>query len=209
MLTMSDHGVTRSSRQAREHAGWACKPVNPVKIPREAGRSRRWSWADPRPLWESRNQIIADLWGDPTHHHRERWLETLGLGPQDPLLVDTFAGRRSVSFLVVGDTGEGATAQYRVAPTLLEQGKDTDFLFICRTSFIPRAELKSMGPSCSVPTGNTQARSMRFPETTTGSTTPTVSCIGSAMRPTGRASQGNGPAAECVSVYGGGPRRAV
>jgi hypothetical protein len=97
-------------------------------------------------LWDCRNQIIARYFGDPTPHRRERWLKLLGRGPDDPLLVDGFADRPSVSFVLLGDTGEGDASQYRVVPTLLAQADDTDFMFLCSDLVYPAGGVEEYGP---------------------------------------------------------------
>ena len=50
------------------------------------------------------------------------------------------------SFLVIGDTGEGDASQYRVVPTLLHQGRDTDFMFICSDVIYPAGGVEEYGP---------------------------------------------------------------
>jgi hypothetical protein len=117
-----------------------------VHVPDDAGPTKTFSWASPRPLWDCRNQIVAAFLGDPTEQHRERWLELLGRHPDDPLLVDAFADRGSVSFVVLGDTGEGDASQYRVVPTLLAQARDTDFMFICSDVVYPAGGIEEYGP---------------------------------------------------------------
>jgi hypothetical protein len=119
--------------------------VKPVTIPPKAGQSRKFSWANPRPLWECRNQIIGQCLGDPTAEHRRRWLELLGRGPDDPMLVNAFAGEKTVSFIVMGDTGEGDASQYRVVPTLLAQARDTDFMLICGDVAYPSGGIEEYG----------------------------------------------------------------
>lgn len=136
-----------SSRLEAQHAGWGkCQAVKSVEIPPDAGTSRKLSWASPRPLWQCRNQVIAQVFGDPTPDHRNRWLDLLGRHPDDPLLVTGYADRDSVSFLVIGDTGEGDASQYRVVPTLLHQGRDTDFMFICSDVIYPAGGVEEYGP---------------------------------------------------------------
>jgi hypothetical protein len=117
-----------------------------VHIPDAAGPAKTFSWASPRPLWECRNQIIAKYLGDPTEEHRDRWLELLGRRPEDRLLVEAFADRDSVSFVVIGDTGEGDASQYRVVPSLLAQAGDTDFMFICSDVVYPAGGIEEYGP---------------------------------------------------------------
>jgi hypothetical protein len=95
--------------------------------------------------------VIAQVLGDPTPQRRARWLQTLGRGPDDPLRVTGFADRRSVSFIVMGDTGEGDNSQYRVVPSLLRQGQDTDFLFLCSDVVYPAGGIEEYGTKVTAP----------------------------------------------------------
>jgi Calcineurin-like phosphoesterase len=140
------HQPPLSSRQRADHAGWVrCRAVKPVSIPPQAGQSGKFSWASPRSLWECRNQIIGDYLGDPTAEHRRRWLELLGRCPEELPVVDAFKDLDRVSFVVMGDTGEGDASQYRVVPTLLAQAKDTHFMFICGDVAYPAGGIEQYG----------------------------------------------------------------
>jgi hypothetical protein len=143
------HGEKRySSRGNIADAGWRdAAAVAPETIPPAAGQSRRFSWSSPRPLWQCRNQVIGALFGDPTGKHRRRWLDLLGLDPDDDFHVDGYADRRPARFVVMGDSGEGDEAQYRVVPTLVEQAKETDFLFICSDVVYPAGGIEAYGPT--------------------------------------------------------------
>ena len=64
---------------------------------------------DPVPIWQLRNQNLARLFGDPTNDERRVWMELqrrAGKPPED-LVISAHAGLDEVSFIVVGDTGEG------------------------------------------------------------------------------------------------------
>src|SRR3712207_7861256 len=54
----------------RSGAGWRCEQVG---VPASGGRS--FSWIDPVPLWQSRNQNLVRLFGDPTNDERRLWME--------------------------------------------------------------------------------------------------------------------------------------
>jgi hypothetical protein len=58
----------------------------------------------------------------------------------DPLVAD-YAHRDAISFLVMGDTGEGDASQYAVVPPLLSQAGNTAFLFICSDVVYPAGEI--------------------------------------------------------------------
>jgi hypothetical protein len=98
-------------------------------------RDRPFSWLTIRPLWQSRNDRVARWFGDPTDDHRRAWMEAHGVGNAD-LLVD-HSDRDPVSFLLLGDTGEGDASQYAVVPPLLAQAPDTAFAFICSDVIYP------------------------------------------------------------------------
>jgi len=103
---------------------------------------RPFSWLDPAPLWRSRNQILGDLLGDPTNDERRRWMEVqrkAGRLPED-LIIGEHAGLEEVSFLVVGDTGEGDASQFAIVPPLLACGEDTHFMVICSDVIYPSGD---------------------------------------------------------------------
>ncbi len=104
--------------------------------------SRPFSWLDPAPLWKSRNQVLGQLLGDPTNDERRGWMEVQrGAGKPTPdLLIEEHAGLEEVSFLMVGDTGEGDASQLAVVPPLLSRGRDTDFMVICSDVIYPAGD---------------------------------------------------------------------
>jgi len=53
------------------------------------------------------------------------------------LTVDRSGGDETVSFLVLGDTGEGDESQFAVVGSLLSQAAGTDFMFICSDVIYP------------------------------------------------------------------------
>ena len=126
-----------SSRDSLDGAGWLCKEVG---VPASGGRS--FSWMDPVPLWQSRNQNLARLFQDPTNQERRLWMELqrqAGKLPED-LIVADHAGLEEVSFIVVGDTGEGDASQRAVVKPLLARGRDTDFMVICSDVIYPSGD---------------------------------------------------------------------
>ena len=65
-----------SSRISREAAGWGCRQkADPVGLYRPGRDRKQFSWINPRPLWESRNDKIGRWLGDSTNDERERWVE--------------------------------------------------------------------------------------------------------------------------------------
>jgi hypothetical protein len=78
-----------------------------------AGRRKPFSWLNPVPLWQSRNDRVARLFGDPVNAMRVKWMELLG-SPTN-LVVDRSA-ESPISFLLIGDTGEGDASQWAGVP---------------------------------------------------------------------------------------------
>ncbi len=131
-----DAGVS-SSRDSLAGAGWRCEEIG---VTPSGGRS--FSWIDPLPLWRSRNQNLMRLFGDPTNDERRLWMglqRRAGKLPKDLIIVD-HAGREEVSFIVVGDTGEGDASQHAVVKPLLACGRDTDFMVVCSDVIYPAGD---------------------------------------------------------------------
>jgi Calcineurin-like phosphoesterase len=124
-------GPIESSRESTAGAGWQCQAGRfRERVPE---RAKPFSWLSPRPLWESRNDRLARAFGDPTNDRRRAWMAELA--PAD--LVVEVPAARPLSFLVMGDTGEGDGSQLCVVPPLLSQAADTAFLFICSDVIYP------------------------------------------------------------------------
>ncbi len=130
-----------SSRDSLVGAGWRCEQVG---VSRTGGRS--FSWLDPVPLWQSRNQNLLRLFGDPTNEERRLWMKLQGEAGKlsGDLIIDQSAaykaGREEVSFIVVGDTGEGDASQEAVVEPLLARGRDTDFMVVCSDVIYPAGD---------------------------------------------------------------------
>jgi Calcineurin-like phosphoesterase len=138
-----------SSRRSSAAAGWACTNwADPSELYRPdsalPGRKRKqFSWISPRPLWDSRNDKIARRrWmGDPTDYERTRWLEAQrrkGVDPNVP--VRRYADKDEVSFMVLGDPGEGDDSQYQVLRPLRATSQDTDFTYIVSDVIYPAGD---------------------------------------------------------------------
>lgn len=131
-----------SSRVSLAGAGWTCRDVGEFgRLVPSKGRS--FSWLTLAPLWQSRNQVLESLFGDPTDDERRRWMEiqqSTGKLPAD-LLIKEHVEREKVSFIVVGDTGEGDASQFAVVPPLLACGRDTDFMVICSDVIYPAGDI--------------------------------------------------------------------
>src|SRR6185437_2864996 len=110
-----------SSRESVAGAGWTCRQGTYAGLLTK--RDRPFSWLSPAPIWRSRNDRLARWLGDPTNDRRRAWMAALGANGSD-LVVD-YSQREQISFLVMGDTGEGDASQYAVVPPLLSQAADT------------------------------------------------------------------------------------
>lgn len=130
--------VDPSSRDSLAGAGWRCQQLGLSP----SGRPP-FSWITPVPLWQSRNQILSNYIGDPTNDERRRWLQTqweAGELPAD-LIIKDHVDVEEVSFLILGDTGEGDDSQFAVVPPLLAHGQDTEFMVICSDVIYPAGDI--------------------------------------------------------------------
>jgi hypothetical protein len=117
-----------NSRQSQAGAGWTCSAGRYRKLMEDAGvaKSPPFSWLNPRPLLQTRNDRVARLFGDPTDDLRRAWMKLLA--PAD-LVIDRSA-ESPISFLVLGDTGEGDGSQWATVPALQAVAPGTAFAFI-------------------------------------------------------------------------------
>jgi hypothetical protein len=122
-----------SSRESTTGAGWECVAGGYRELMTK--RDLPFGWLDPRPLWQSRNDVLARRFGDPTNDRRRAWMKGRSDGAPD-LVVD-YSSRTPIAFLVMGDTGEGDASQYAVVAPLGSQSADTAFLFICSDVIYP------------------------------------------------------------------------
>jgi hypothetical protein len=124
-----------NSRQSKSGAGWDCAPgryqdlMDAAKVPRKGA----FSWLNPKPLWQSRNDRVARLFGDPIDDLRRKWMEILA---PESRLVDRSA-ESPISFLVLGDTGEGDASQWVTVPPIEACAQGTAFAFICSDVIYP------------------------------------------------------------------------
>jgi Calcineurin-like phosphoesterase len=134
--------AANSSRKSKAAAGWVCeKPGSWRQLmeaePLRPGKQHSFAWLNPVPLWKSRNDRVARIIGDPVGQMREEWLTRLPHGDGDRI-VDVPAGANgSISFLVMGDTGEGDASQFALAPPLQRLAEGTAFLAICSDVIYP------------------------------------------------------------------------
>jgi hypothetical protein len=140
-------GSSPSSRVSERGAGWgSCEPAGfePLLARCRGGDDEHsFSWLDPRPLWASRNELVARLLGDPTNDRRRRWMAELPRAGGDQL-VPGFEGD-SIAFLVMGDAGEGDASQYAVVAPLLSRSRGSAFLFLCSDLVYPAGGIEEYG----------------------------------------------------------------
>ena len=129
----SDATGGSSSRTSAQAAGWACR--QPAVRP--PGLAARLSWFRPRVLWATRNDVLARLLHDPVAQRRALWMD----GLQDRDLVVEAGDERGLSFLLLGDTGEGDWSQYAVPRPLQTQAAGTHFLFVCSDVLYPAGDI--------------------------------------------------------------------
>jgi hypothetical protein len=140
----TNHGSVSSSRDSLAGAGWDCQQPGSYKdlIPTE-DRGRRFSWLDPKTLWQSRrNEWIARFLRDPVDDERRRLVAAQRQRPNVPkdFIIDR-SDLDSARFLILGDTGEGDESQFALVPPLLESGKDTHFMVICSDVVYPDGDV--------------------------------------------------------------------
>jgi hypothetical protein len=127
--------MAASSRESKSGAGWGCPPGRYRTLMEKfgAGESKPFSWLSPVPLWQTRNDILARWFGDPTDDLRRAWMRQLA--PAD-LVIDRSA-ESPISFLVMGDTGEGDGSQWATVPPLKAVHDGTAFAFVCSDVIYP------------------------------------------------------------------------
>lgn len=126
-----------NSRQGLGGAGWTCAEsgsftaYTPQRPPL--------SWLNPTTLWRSRNDIVASLFGDPVDDLRRAWVGA-ALGLEDTSLAIDRTGEGEISFLIVGDPGEGDASQWATIPALESVWADTAFLVVASDVIYPSGD---------------------------------------------------------------------
>jgi len=133
---MTSQPGSLSSHQSATGAGWDQEhEIGGYEKLLPDRRVGGFSWLNPFVLWQSRNDVIAHWFGDPTDDVRRRWVAERVAGGVDP---DFVIERPDLeSFLVIGDPGEGDRSQYAVVPGLLKEGADTSFMVIASDVIYP------------------------------------------------------------------------
>lgn len=138
--TQADSPVN-SSRDSLAGAGWTCGEIGTFRRLVSSG-GRPFSWLSLAPLWQSRNQVLGDLLGDPTNDERRRWMGVQRRAEKlsADLILREHAGLEEVSLLMIGDPGEGDASQFALVPPLLACGRDTDFMVVCSDVIYPAGD---------------------------------------------------------------------
>jgi len=135
---------THSSRTSRRSAGWVdCKEAASVRdLYREGYEPVQFSWISPKPIWESRNDPIARLIEDPTDDERRRWVAAMrAKGVDADLVVRRYSEADELSFLVIGDPGEGDASQYHVLRPLRSKAGGTAFTYVVSDVIYPAGDV--------------------------------------------------------------------
>ena len=133
--------VVPSSRDTHAGAGWHCKEPGTFAELLPPG-VRPLSWLSPVPLFKSRNDVLVGLLGDPTNDERRGWVAAqLAAGIDPNFTITRFADRKAISFLLLGDPGEGDASQYSVVPPLLHKAEGTDFMVIMGDVVYPAGDV--------------------------------------------------------------------
>lgn len=126
-----------SSRRSLRGAGWQCGQIGRYRELVPPG-ARSFSWLDPRPLLQSRNDKLVRWLGDPIDDIRQAWIAgPLAEGARNDFTISDLADRPAVSFAVLGDPGEGDGSQFAVVPGLERRAADTDFMVLCSDVIYP------------------------------------------------------------------------
>ncbi|WP_026314130.1 metallophosphoesterase family protein [Actinomadura flavalba] len=127
-----------NSRSSEAGAGWTCGTPGRYEalVP---PRTRAFSWWRPGTLLRSRNDVLAHVFGDPSDDIRRASLAALterGV----PAAFTVQRREEDVSFVLMGDTGEGDRSQWAVVPALDRIGAGTDFLVIASDVIYPAGD---------------------------------------------------------------------
>ncbi len=139
-MTTRQSGVP-TSRDSHAGAGWHCQDPGTFTGLLPPG-ARPLSWLSLIPLFKSRNDVLVGLLGDPTNDERRAWIAAqLAAGIDPDLTITRYADRKAISFLLLGDPGEGDSSQYSVVPPLLHKADGTDFMVIMGDVVYPAGDV--------------------------------------------------------------------
>lgn len=130
-----------------DDADW--RPCEAAAVAGHTGPLKRFSWLNPVILWQSRNNVLASIVGDPTENARRAWVEArraaLRAMGAPPATSEDFIVERpdlgEFSFVVLGDTGEGDVSQYAVVPAFLRLAEGSEFTLIASDVVYPAGDV--------------------------------------------------------------------
>ena len=125
-----------NSRASVAGAGWNCDSNGFEKRIPEEEKNHPFSWINPVPLWQSRNDRVVRHFGDPTNDERREWMKLVRAAHGPDLSID-HRDLAAPSFIVAGDTGEGDASQWAVVPRIEQVGEQTDFMVIASDVIYP------------------------------------------------------------------------
>ena len=128
---MALDGGNLNSRDSVRAAGWACS--KPGSHEAFVPARRPLSWMSPAMLWQSRNDTIAGMLGDPVNDVRRAWMDTVGPGKT----AIEHRGQPDVAFMLVGDPGEGDASQWATIPALEATWGGTSFMVLMSDVIYP------------------------------------------------------------------------
>ena len=144
--TQSVKGSSHDDARGLEHAGWqrgepgSYRSLLPARHPAT-------SWFRPRVLWATRNDRLAHWLRDPTDSERRRWVGARrAAGAPSDLVLRDHEHRDELSFLMLGDTGEGDASQFVVVPPLERVAEGADFMVICSDVIYPAGDVDEYVP---------------------------------------------------------------
>jgi hypothetical protein len=123
--------VSDSSRDSVAGAGWRCSQMGSYPELLKEVSAPKFSWLRPSVLWRTRNDKVAFKIEDPTDEQRKRWItERCAAGRERDFTMSHYADRDEVSFLLMGDTGEGDVSQYVTIAPLYACSEGIEFTVI-------------------------------------------------------------------------------
>ncbi|MGB0872592.1 MAG: metallophosphoesterase, partial [Solirubrobacterales bacterium] len=137
--------IPRAARLA-DDADWLARHADYAPIGRAGGR---FSWLSPTTLWQSRNNVLASLTGDPTENARRAWVAAQRTALADrgepETVVEDFTIERpelaEFSFMLMGDTGEGDVSQFATIPAFLAASRGSEFSIIASDVVYPAGDV--------------------------------------------------------------------
>jgi hypothetical protein len=129
---------SENSRDSFVGAGWGGTPEELwALLPPALQVEPAFSWLRLKVLTGGRrNDPLAKLLGDPSHERRQAWLNQM-YGDGVPDLTIDRTDLDAVSFLLLGDTGEGDISQYAAMSVIDAVAAGADFMVICSDVIYP------------------------------------------------------------------------